>query len=103
MDSVPFLTIGTKVAEVGKTGVHNSCSLAHRPQLQDKGRCPRSTPRPPRTQATEGLQRPAVEEGGWMGESEKKSLKMGRGGWRRGKGGGDQGARKGENEGIGSA
>ena len=30
-----------------------------------------------------------------MGESEKKSRKMGRGGWRRGKGGGDQGARKG--------
>lgn len=30
-----------------------------------------------------------------MGESEKTSRKMGRGGWRRGKGGGDQGARKG--------
>lgn len=30
-----------------------------------------------------------------MGESEKKSRRMGRGGWRREKGGGDQGVRKG--------
>lgn len=72
---VPFPTTGPRVLEVGK-GCRYGCSLAPRPQLQYEGRCPRSSPRPPGTKATEGLSGPAVEGGG-MEESERKGRRMG--------------------------
>lgn len=74
---MPFLTTGPRVVGVGKTGLHNSCRLAPRPLLQCKGRCPRSSPRPPGTQARGTLEAGSgKEEVGW-GEAKRKTREWG--------------------------